>query len=68
MVVLTRDADQVKLVRRLFREEHRRQVYRGRRWQVWSLDNYKDIPLVKNAMEAYNKQYTLDGTLPVRHK
>jgi hypothetical protein len=63
MVILTKNGDEVKLVRRIFAPVHRKQV-RGNRWHVWNLKTYEELPLVKNAIEAYRKQYTLEGTCP----
>ena len=56
MIVITRDAEQVKLVRRLFKPRHRRQIHQGSRWHVWALHNYTDVPVVKHAITAYKKQ------------
>lgn len=64
LVVLTTNTEQVKLVRRLFQPEHRTQVTQGIRWHIRSLPTYMDVPLVKNAVEAYQRQYTLGGSCP----
>lgn len=65
MVVITKDAEQIKLVRRLFKPGHRTQIRSGHRWHVHVLGKYQDIPLVQHAIQAYQTQYQLDGKLPV---
>jgi hypothetical protein len=65
MIVITKDAEQIKLVRRLFEPGHRTQIRSGHRWHVRSLESYQDIPLVQHAIQAYQNQYQLDGKLPV---
>jgi hypothetical protein len=64
MVVITKDAEQIKLIRRLFNHRDRTQIRSGHRWHVRSLARYRDIPLVRQAVRAYESQFQLDGKLP----
>ena len=56
LVIIARDAEQVKLIRRLFQPQHRKQLRFTSRWHITGLKNYKDIPVVQTATRAYRLQ------------
>jgi hypothetical protein len=63
MVITTKDAGQVGLVRRLFKPKDRKCIVQGARWHITNLGPYKEIPVVRNAMRAYEMQLQFEWML-----